>query len=70
MIILISYLLLYVAVPFIAYRAVWHWTGSAAAALGAVIVTIPAGVLLYARIFEHLKRGSRACHQARDFSRP
>ena len=59
MIILISYLLFYVAVPYIVYRVVWHWTNSAVVAWAAAIVAIPAGIALYARMFERWKHRSR-----------
>jgi hypothetical protein len=59
MIILLVYLLFYVAAPYMAYRIVFHWTGSAAASWAAATIMIPVGVFLYVRTFERLKHGSR-----------
>jgi len=52
-------MLLYVGVPYVAYRIVWHWTGSSVASWAAAIAVIPVGVILYVRLFERLKHGSR-----------
>jgi len=51
--------LLYFAVPYPAYQAVRYWTGSPAASWVGAIVAVPAGVLLYVRLFERLKHGAR-----------
>jgi ABC-type proline/glycine betaine transport system permease subunit len=50
--------LLYFLLPYLAYQAVRHWTGSPAASWVAAIVAVPAGVLLYVRLFERLKHGT------------
>lgn len=54
---LIVYALLYLTVPYGAYRAVRYWTGSEVAAWAAAIVVIPIGVFVYAQLFERLKHG-------------
>lgn len=59
MIALLLYLLFYVGVPYVAYRVVWHWTGSSVASWAAAVVTVPVGVFLYIRWFEYLRHGSR-----------
>ncbi len=47
----------YFVVPYVAYQAVRHWTGSSAASWVAAILAVPVGVLLYVRLFERLKHG-------------
>ena len=53
--VLILYALLYFAIPYLAFQAVLHWTGSLVASWVAAVVTIPVGVVVYVRLFEYLK---------------
>lgn len=55
---LVVFLVLYVAVPYVAYRAVLQWTGSAAAAWVGALLLIPASAFIYVRVFERLRHGS------------
>ena len=41
--------------PYAAYRAVYAVTDSSVAAWVAAILQIPVGVVLYVRVFEHLR---------------
>jgi hypothetical protein len=49
---LVLFLLLYVAVPYLVYRVVLHWTGSGAVSWTAAIIAIPIGVFLSVWTFE------------------
>jgi hypothetical protein len=55
----VVFALLYVALPYCAYRSVCHWTGSATAGWVGAILTIPIAVFVYVRLFEWLKHGTR-----------
>jgi len=54
---LLVFALLYVALPYCAYRSVYQWTGSAIAGWVSAVLTIPVGVFVYVRLFERLKHG-------------
>ncbi len=46
------------SVAYMAFQAVWHWTGSLPASWAAAIVSIPVCLVLYVRLVEYLRRPS------------